>query len=1577
MLMVCLAAAFRLSGLDWDDSHHLHPDERFLTMVATDVRLPGSPREYFDTPRSPLNPSNVGRSYFTYGTLPLFLVRATGEALGLADYDHIALVGRAAAALFDLATLLFAWILARRLGGIRGGLVTVALLACSVISIQQAHFFTVDSFAACFATAALMMLVATSLGAGLSAHAAFGAAVGLMLACRINLLVLTGVYPLTLLVLRVRDRVSLPRIASGALLSTVAGAIAFRVCQPYAFAGPLWGMPRLAPDFVQSMRTILAFSTGAADFPPSVQWIGRVPVLYPGWNLFVWGLGPAWGVAALAAVAWALLHRPTGDDRRERTAHWTLVIWAATLFFFQATQFVATLRYFLPVVPPLAVVTGCWLASARGRVRITIAAAVVLLTAAWSVAFTSVYRHPHTRVYASEWIYDALPPGTTIATEHWDDALPLALGRQTIDQYEHVELTLYDEENEAKRAALIAALDRADAIVLSSNRLYRSIPRAPWRYPVARRYYELLFAGKLGFRLEHVFASYPRVGPIEINDDEAEEAFTVYDHPKVLVFRKTSAYMHDQVVAELAMVSLAQLRPATPRAASALFRQMRPTDVALPGEAAVRSPIPSAAMGSAEATARWVLSFEAVALCIWILGAVWWRQVWPDAGYALAKVLAWVAPATIVWLLAAYGMADVGVRTARGVAVAIAASAGIAAWRNRVMFRAWLAGDGRPSALMVEAVFLGGFLLGLTARAWTPAVAWGEKPMDFAILNAILRSPAVPPADPWYAGASLNYFYFGHFAAAVQSLLSGVRPEIAFNLAVATVAGLLAVAGLMAGRQLSGRLKVGGFAAAALLLMGNFAGPRLFFSTPAARRGFDYFWATSRVVPGTINEYPPWTLAFADLHAHLLAMPLEVALVALGLTWIALTGVRSIAVRMLLGVVTASILGALAITSSWSALTAAAAQLAFLLTAARAGRTGLRGAVGSVTTWLMIVAGSVVLFSPFWSHYLPPASHWGLVRTEAARLRDVFTVFGPLLILSAPVLLGGTFRQGRPVVRIAIVGTTLMLGAAAGLLRSPACALFTVIAVVGAWRWLLDIDVKMQAAAACFALAGAVGVMTECVFVWDRMNTVFKFYLQMWLLMTPAAVALAAAALRRSNGKWRLGVAAGFTLAVAVALFTTTTGIAGLLREPRVASPHPTLDGFAYLRDGRPAELEAYTWLNQNVAGIPIVLEAHGPSYQEFSRISMNTGLPTVVGWEYHLFQQGRPQGQIDARAEDVRELYETTDVDKARQLLDHYHVDLVVVGPLERRTYKREGLAKFDSWPAMQLLFRNAAVSIYGMQSFSATVRTSVRPIAPSVSLGRLREPRGVARAGDGTFAIADFGHRRIVLADASGTLRSQFGSEGEGPGEFRDPCAVVFDDTGAIVVADTWNHRIQRLTRGGQTLSEWRADLFGPRGITRAGDGSFYVSDTGHHRIVRFAPDGTATEVVAPGVLDNPVGIVVNTRNEMFVADVGHSRIAVFTPDGTLKRSWTIAGWSVKAVIEPQLALGPDGVLWVTDPAGARVLLFDQNGRPLGVGEASAPLGMPTGIAVSDAASAMVSDARENRLVRVRRTQAATDTR
>ena len=1577
LLLLCLLAAgavLRLQGLDWDKGQHLHPDERFLTMVAVDVRAPASVVEYFDTARSPLNPANAGHGFFVYGTFPLFFVKALGSVIGWTGYDRIHLAGRIASALFDLATVFLTFRLGLLLAGTGAGLGAAALMAFSTTSIQGAHFFTVDSFATCFTAASLLALARIALGGGWTSHLFFGIAFGLTLACRANLLLLGLLYPLVLGWLWSSGRAGAGGLLRSGVLAVLATVAVFRVFQPYAFAGPGFFTGAFAPAFLRSLREVGAYTSGTVDFPPAVQWIGRLPVVFPARNLLLWGLGPAWGVAALIAVPWGLMRRPPGVDGARIAATRFVLLWAALLFTFHSPQFTATVRYFLPLLPALAVAVAVWLTGVTGHRRLALATfgTVVVLTALWALAFTSIYRRPHTRVAASEWIYDHLPSGSTIATEHWDDGLPLGVGSRSAATYTRHELRLYDDEDEQKRRHLIDTLDASDAIVISSSRLYASIPRTPWRYPLGRRYYELLFGEALGFRLEQVFTSYPALAGLEIRDDDAEEAFTVYDHPKVLVFRKTAEFDRERVATLLGAVSLSNVVRVPPREASALYRRSRPAEIALASEQARRVTTGSDSMSSLGAVARWIVVFELMALACFALlsGLVPHAR---DHGFGLAKLLAWLGPGTAVWLLASTGLAANSAGTARWAAALLILAGLGAAWRRREALALLWRRSGR-TIVAIETVFLGTFVLFLAVRALSPAIFWGEKPMDFAILNACLRAVSLPPADPWFAGATLNYFYFGHAVIAVFANITGVPAAFAFNLALATLAALLATMAGIAVYQVSGTIRAGVTAVLLTVVIGNLAGLRNLATGTPGHIGFDYFWATSRVVPNTINEFPFWNLVFGDLHAHVMAMPLQGGLLYLGALWTTAPADPSRMSRALLAALSAWLLGAVAVTSSWSAPTTAALQCAFVLTPWVQEPRNLRRLATALATVAGIVAGAVVMFWPFWSEYTPPPRNWGLVVSEAATLGEIATVFGVLVPLSCPALAIGVVAWVRSGGRRPAVIALLIAGAGtAGALRSPACGFFVAWTCLGLITWLTAPQPPVRAGALLAAAAGALGIVTETVFLWDRMNTVFKYYLEMWLLLAAAGAVLVWQAWPRGSRIARRAYAGLGAAVLAAGLFTSVTGLAGFLREPRATSRVPTLDGMAYLEADGGTELQAYRWLNREMAGIPVLLEAQGPSYQAYSRVSMNTGLPTVLGWDYHLFQQGRSREQLDARTADVRDIYETTDLARAERLLRQYHVDLVYVGPLERKTYRSAGLAKFARSSVLQPLFRNHDVTIYGTPGRSLSVKTwleDVPPTALAVPLQvPLREPRGIASAPDGTLVVADFGNRRVQRIGADLRPLATFGRAGSAPGEFRDPCGIAVDRNGNIFVADTWNHRIQTFTPDGEPRGEWHASLYGPRGIAVTGEGTAYVTDTGHHRVVRFSPTGAAHDFVPPGQLDNPVGIALAPDGNIVVADTGHRRIVVFDADGTFVRAWPIDGWDAGQRLEPYLAIGSDGVVWVTDPTGGRVLLFDGTGRALGQAAPTPGVEFPLGITVLGEDSAVVTDGVTGRTVRIQR--------
>lgn len=220
-----------------------------------------------------------------------------------------------------------------------------------------------------------------------------------------------------------------------------------------------------------------------------------------------------------------------------------------------------------------------------------------------------------------------------------------------------------------------------------------------------------------------------------------------------------------------------------------------------------------------------------------------------------------------------------------------------------------------------------------------------------------------------------------------------------------------------------------------------------------------------------------------------------------------------------------------------------------------------------------------------------------------------------------------------------------------------------------------------------------------------RMNTIFKFYFQGWVLM---AVASAFAVYRlsrvaRSGGegqhrRWswlRPSFLAGFWLLFAAGMIYP---LLGNISRANSFDRTPTLDGIAYLAQSQPDDYAAINWLNEQVDGAPVILEAPGTggsSYVYEGRVSALTGLPTLLGWAGHE-GQWRGSYEIQSRREpDIQTIYNTLDPQVARSLLEQYGVSYVYIGPLERSEYDRRGLDKFAYF--MDVVYENEGVRIYG----------------------------------------------------------------------------------------------------------------------------------------------------------------------------------------------------------------------------------------------------------------------------------------
>jgi uncharacterized protein (TIGR03663 family) len=282
----------------------------------------------------------------------------------------------------------------------------------------------------------------------------------------------------------------------------------------------------------------------------------------------------------------------------------------------------------------------------------------------------------------------------------------------------------------------------------------------------------------------------------------------------------------------------------------------------------------------------------------------------------------------------------------------------------------------------------------------------------------------------------------------------------------------------------------------------------------------------------------------------------------------------------------------------------------------------------------------------------------------------------------------------------------------------------------------------------------------------------------------------------------------------------------------------------------------------------------------------------------------------------------------------------------------------------------------------------------SPGTAPGQLQSPRGIKIGPDGFVYVADAGNHRIQEFTADGQFVAAWGrlstleTETGTPQGFFEPWDVAVAPDGSLYVADTWNHRIQRLDAEGNVLAFWglfgqygiesavgRGAFYGPRGIAVDSNGNVYVADTGNKRIQVFTPDGQFIRQwggggALEGYLDEPVGIAIGPGDEVYVADTWNRRVQVFDTTGNFLRQWPIAGWDTGNPEEkPYLAVDSQGYVYVTDPGHYRVLVFDRLGNYLlsfgkqGADERS--FALPTGIAAADDGTVYATDAHGGRVL------------
>jgi len=903
---------------------------------------------------SPLNPR-----WFPYGSLPIYAVKVVEAIISPfkdLTFNDLRLVGRGLSALADVGTVFIVFLLATRLYSRKVGILASLLVALAVLHIQLSHFYAVDTYLTFFIVTSVYFMARLIQEGRLRNSLLAGAFIGLALASKISVAPLSlafllahGIYifsgPGDRLALLRPSRALLTSVIRNLVLGGIASLVLFFITTPYAFLD--WFRPESCNVPFAFLRFLdnnyFACDIGAqydmvrgtSGLPFTQQYLDTTPFWYHIRQLALFGLGLPLGIlvwVSVAFTAWLAIARRNKADL-------LILAWVIPYFLLTGYLQVKFMRYMLPLTPFLIIMGAQMLLWIRNwtmehKPHQTVLAhwvigLLIVSTGFYAFSYMNVYNQLHTSTRASQWINENVSRGSVILMEHWEEGLRSVpgyiIGCRGVPADVTSCMKMYDSDNSLygsrdKMTKVAEHLSNADYLVLFSNRLYGSIPRVPERYPQSGDYYRKLFWGELGYELEHWEATYPELLGVAFVDDTfarpdlptpatlgpyrpasfainlgyADESFSVYDHPKVLIFKNQERLSTSETLRRLLQDTQANVDEKSLLLSDATLAAQRQggtwsTIFDLQG------------LSNPFSAAIWIIWIQGLALLGLPLSLFLFKAL-PDRGYLLAKPFSILLTAYLAWLFASFQWMPFSRNSVLLAALLLATASLIAVYTRRVDVYAFFRGN-LHLVVIGETVFMCSFLLFLIMRAANPDL-WhpfqgGEKPMEMAYLTAIVRSTYMPPYDPWFAGGYINYYYFGQFIVASLIKVTGILPEVAFNLAIplflalTTVGVFSLVYNLTEGTRRSRGADgiraspvLAGLAAIFFVaFMGNLDGivqvgqglARVFVDNQPFGT-FD-FWRSSRMIPPgdprgyEITEFPFWTFLFADLHAHLMAIP--------------------------------------------------------------------------------------------------------------------------------------------------------------------------------------------------------------------------------------------------------------------------------------------------------------------------------------------------------------------------------------------------------------------------------------------------------------------------------------------------------------------------------------------------------------------------------------------------------------------------------------------------------------------------------------------------------------------------------
>ena len=661
-----------------------------------------------------------------------------------------------------------------------------------------------------------------------------------------------------------------------------------------------------------------------------------------------------------------------------------------------------------------------------------------------------------------------------------------------------------------------------------------------------------------------------------------------------------------------------------------------------------------------------------------------------DRGWMFSKVTAIAVSGFLTWFLVAVKIIKFTTMTCIVVTLVCAAASLILYCREQKAGFECIPFAHLDLVYAEELLFFAAFLFWTYFAGFHPAAYGTEKFMDYGFMEAMMRSKTLPATDLWYSQGKINYYYGGQYFAVFLTKLSGAKVELTYNLMRTFVAGLaFAMPFSLVHQMVTDRLgKTGSrwkktlpsvtgiLAGISVSIAGNMHyvvyGQIIPFIQKLKGEEVSSYWFPDAtryigfnpdVEDKTIHEFPCYSFVLGDLHAHVVDIMFVLLLLGFLYAWMKkvrtteLSGEsmsrrefwkKQLLMPQLLA--TGALLGMFHWTNYWDfviyfVVTCGAAL--FMNIIGQKGRSKwVLGVTAAQAAEVLILATVIIL--PFTLQFDTSNMVQGIALAKHHSLPH------QLLVL-----------WGLPGILTILFVVSLLIEKLRGAEQKSLYHLLTSIRLPDLFAVLMGL------------CAIGLVLIPELVYVRDiyenrnaRANTMFKLTYQAYIMFGMTMIYAIFRLL--VIGKNKILKVLAF---IGLFFFVWTCGYFGnsvhsWFGEVWKPSQYKGLNATAFLETDFPEDVNGIRWLKENISDAPVVLEANGDSYSEYERVSAMTGLPTIMGWYVHEWLWRGNLSDLNAKIEEIQEIYTSTDEARVKELLEEYNVSYIFVGSCERNKY-------------------------------------------------------------------------------------------------------------------------------------------------------------------------------------------------------------------------------------------------------------------------------------------------------------------